>query len=386
MFYSLGTLHLSLHIVTLPLSPIIRSLFLHPLYRSSYKLTPRLRRLARRTLVAAAVALITSAVNMVVLTVMHGQQLGWVCLGSCGADVIVNALALYFVTNPLDESASADHAASRPSKRRSGSPTRKPQTANASENALARSKAMLTNDDPSAITSQRTILFPGARSNMSDVSEYEMNDKLDVMNPAQTTASFLMSNPGSRANRGMNNNRDAYLGRADTLGTLTIPKFHGLKLISRSGGKKTGAISEKRYHDIAATVQDSEVPRCTTPEGESTEVHVRTEGPSLRSKTRSQPRSVALNRPTSAASTRRKASDCDLEALEEAPVSGTFVSKVVAMFRSSDKTVPPSASMIVNVKTLTEEHTDPSQQYDPDQSRWKTLRVQAGPTFAETGL
>jgi hypothetical protein len=163
---------------------------------------------------------------MVVLTVMHGQQLGWVCLGSCGTDVIINALALYFVTNPLDEAASADHAASPPSKRRSGSPTRKTQAANMSENALARSKGMLTNDDPSAITSQRTILFPGpARSNMSDVSEYEMSDKLDVINPAQTTASFLMSNPGPRANRGVNHNRDSYLGRANTFGTLKSQFF-----------------------------------------------------------------------------------------------------------------------------------------------------------------
>lgn len=244
---------------------------------------------------------------------------------------------------------------------------------------------MLTDDDPSAITSQRTILFPGlGRTDISDVSEYEMSDKLDVMNPARTTASFLMSNPGSRANRGVDHNRDTYLGRADTLGTLKIPNFHGPKLISRSGGKSRRSNSEKRYHDIAVH-DDSEMPRCTTPEGESTEVHVRTEGPSLRPKARSQPRSVARNRPTSAASTRRGSSDCDSESetREGAPVSGAFVSKVVAMFRSSDKTVLPSSSMIVNVKTLTEEHTDPS---DPDQSRWKPRRVQAGPTFTETGL
>ena len=29
---------------------------------------------------------------------MHGHQLGWVCLGSCGADVIVNAVVVYWVT------------------------------------------------------------------------------------------------------------------------------------------------------------------------------------------------------------------------------------------------------------------------------------------------
>jgi hypothetical protein len=47
---------------------------------------------------AALVALITSTVNMLILTLMHGEELGWVCLGSCSADVIVNALALFWVT------------------------------------------------------------------------------------------------------------------------------------------------------------------------------------------------------------------------------------------------------------------------------------------------
>lgn len=42
--------------------------------------------------------------------------------------------------------------------------------------------------------------------------------------------------------------------------------------------------------------------------------------------------------------------------------------------------------MIVNVKTLTEEHTDSSQQFDASQPRWKTLRGQGGEAFVETGL
>jgi hypothetical protein len=243
MFYSLGTAHLSLSTSLFRLFPVIPSLFLHPLYRSSYRLTPRLRRLARRTLAAAAIALITSAVNMVILTVMHGQQLGWVCLGSCGADVTVNAIALYFVTDSMDEASSADHAASpskRQSGRQSGTPTfRKHKSAHpppetVPDGSYVRSKGMLTNDVPSGITSQRTILFPGpARTNVSDVSEYEMTDKLDVINPAQTTASFLMSNPGSGANGSVkeskHHGRDSYLGRADTLGTFKIPNFHGFQ-------------------------------------------------------------------------------------------------------------------------------------------------------------
>ena len=81
---------------------LISSLFLYPLYRSQ-KLTPPLRRLAKRTLWAALVALVTSATNVAVLMVLHGQEFGWVCLGSCTADVTINALALFFVTGSYDD-------------------------------------------------------------------------------------------------------------------------------------------------------------------------------------------------------------------------------------------------------------------------------------------
>ena len=36
---------------------------------------------------SSLIALVTSCVNILVLTLMHGRQLGWVCLGSCSADV-----------------------------------------------------------------------------------------------------------------------------------------------------------------------------------------------------------------------------------------------------------------------------------------------------------
>jgi hypothetical protein len=36
---------------------------------------------------AAAVSVTTSTANVLVLTLLHGRELGWVCLGSCGADV-----------------------------------------------------------------------------------------------------------------------------------------------------------------------------------------------------------------------------------------------------------------------------------------------------------
>jgi hypothetical protein len=93
-------------ITTLSLTNVLLTgLFLWPLWRSP-NLNARVKRIAARTTIAALVALATSTVNMLVLTLMHGEQLGWVCLGSCGADVIVNAIALFWVTTgPNDESA-----------------------------------------------------------------------------------------------------------------------------------------------------------------------------------------------------------------------------------------------------------------------------------------
>jgi len=182
---------------------------------------------------------------MVVLTVMHGQQLGWVCLGSCGTDVTINALALYFVTGPVDEAASQtppDHVASPPSKRHSGTTTvRKAKTVQSPEEApdvsSISNKGMLTNDIAAGtLASQRTVHFPGAaRTTGSDISEYEMSDKLDVINPSQATAGFLMNNTGPGANRGVEESkhqgRDSYLGvngvitRTDIAGKSKNPKF-----------------------------------------------------------------------------------------------------------------------------------------------------------------
>ncbi|KAJ7890457.1 hypothetical protein B0H14DRAFT_2497089 [Mycena olivaceomarginata] len=75
----------------------LTALFLWPLLRSNLS-TPRLRRVAIRTLLSSGVALTTSTVNIVVLTVLKGHELGWVCLAGCGTDVILNAFALFWVT------------------------------------------------------------------------------------------------------------------------------------------------------------------------------------------------------------------------------------------------------------------------------------------------
>jgi hypothetical protein len=82
---------------------LLTGLFLWPLWKST-QLNARVKRIATRTTIAALVALATSTGNMLVLTIMHGEQLGWVCLGACGADVIVNAVSLFWVsTGPKDD-------------------------------------------------------------------------------------------------------------------------------------------------------------------------------------------------------------------------------------------------------------------------------------------
>ncbi|KAM5540261.1 hypothetical protein V8D89_006080 [Ganoderma adspersum] len=76
---------------------LLTSLFVWPLLRK--RLTPALRRIAIRNLWAAGVALSTSTINTLVLTLMSGTQLAWVCLASCGIDVVINAITLTWVTS-----------------------------------------------------------------------------------------------------------------------------------------------------------------------------------------------------------------------------------------------------------------------------------------------
>ncbi|ESK93166.1 hypothetical protein Moror_1102 [Moniliophthora roreri MCA 2997] len=83
----------------------LTALFLWPLFRSKVSVSnPRNRSVAIRNLAAAFVALTTSTINIAILTHLHGKELGWVCLGSCSSDVILNALALFWVTKSTDDS------------------------------------------------------------------------------------------------------------------------------------------------------------------------------------------------------------------------------------------------------------------------------------------
>lgn len=90
-------------------------LFLWPLVRTG-RIRPMLRRVAIRTLMlvfrltltrlyihqyarqlssGSIVALTTSTVNVLMLTLRDGKELGWVCVGSCGADVSLSRMGLF---------------------------------------------------------------------------------------------------------------------------------------------------------------------------------------------------------------------------------------------------------------------------------------------------
>jgi len=85
-------------IYDLYINVFLTSLFLFPLLRAT-TVNQRTKRIAKRALTAATVALTTSTANIAVLAVLGGMELGWVCLGSCGLDIIVNALSLFWVTS-----------------------------------------------------------------------------------------------------------------------------------------------------------------------------------------------------------------------------------------------------------------------------------------------
>ncbi|CAE6465248.1 unnamed protein product [Rhizoctonia solani] len=99
---------LTLLIYDLCMNIFLNSMFLWPLLRSKL-INPRLRAVARRTLVAAAAALATSIINIAILTAMK-HQLGWVCLGSCGTDVTLNAMVIFWVTLPMMDSPAGSHS------------------------------------------------------------------------------------------------------------------------------------------------------------------------------------------------------------------------------------------------------------------------------------
>jgi hypothetical protein len=65
------------------------------------RLNARLKRIAIHALMSAAVALTTSTTNIVILGVVGGTEIGWLCLASCSIDVLINALSIFWVTGVM---------------------------------------------------------------------------------------------------------------------------------------------------------------------------------------------------------------------------------------------------------------------------------------------
>jgi hypothetical protein len=72
-------------------------MFLYPLWVSK-PFSPRLRSVAKRTLCGATVSLFSSAVNIAVMLILSGNELGWICLSSCISDVCPILVILMYLT------------------------------------------------------------------------------------------------------------------------------------------------------------------------------------------------------------------------------------------------------------------------------------------------
>jgi len=81
---------------------LLTGLFVWPLFRFRFS-DVKIKRLGKRSLWAALVALTTSSINMLMATMMDGVQLSWICFGSCAVDVVVNAIALFWVTDTIPD-------------------------------------------------------------------------------------------------------------------------------------------------------------------------------------------------------------------------------------------------------------------------------------------
>ncbi|EJD41267.1 hypothetical protein AURDEDRAFT_186622 [Auricularia subglabra TFB-10046 SS5] len=154
----------------LVVNAFLTSLFLWPIFRSHVK-NPRLRRVTRRTLAAAVASLATSTVNIAVLTVMDGQQLGWVCLGSCGTDVILNAMVLYWVTasDPAKDGPAPIASSRLPATPAAVAGVAAPTSMDKGSSEQAGAQSIPTElshmppcVDPHDVTSTRHVIFPGA--------------------------------------------------------------------------------------------------------------------------------------------------------------------------------------------------------------------------------
>ncbi|KAJ4470379.1 hypothetical protein C8J55DRAFT_522723 [Lentinula edodes] len=87
----------------LSLNIFLTAMFMCPLW-VLHPISPKLRSVAKRTLYGATISLISSAVNITIMLLLSGNELGWVCITSCVCDVLVNSFAVFCVSSSSDSS------------------------------------------------------------------------------------------------------------------------------------------------------------------------------------------------------------------------------------------------------------------------------------------
>ena len=134
-------------------------------------------------------------------------------------------------------------------------------------------------------------------------------------------------------------------------------------------------VRRKPCIDLADVAAD-EMPKCSTPDGEETEVQIMSVGRSPRMRSHSRPHSRA-----NSWSRTSPTSDLEADTRTDTPgesATGGIVSKVMAMFRqpNTEEGAAATSSVIVSVNTLREEHIDPGQdsRFDPEPRRWRNLK------------
>ncbi|KAH7318821.1 hypothetical protein B0J17DRAFT_686402 [Rhizoctonia solani] len=74
---------------------LLTLLFVAPLVRSTIRST-RLRTIAIKAAIASFVGLLIEIINGFILFALDGKEMIWVCLGACAADIVANAVLLYW--------------------------------------------------------------------------------------------------------------------------------------------------------------------------------------------------------------------------------------------------------------------------------------------------
>ncbi|KEP48050.1 putative transmembrane protein [Rhizoctonia solani 123E] len=77
---------------------LLTFIFVARLVRSTIRST-RLRTIAVRAAVASFVGLLIEIINGFILFALDGKEMIWVCLGACAADIVANAMLLYWAMN-----------------------------------------------------------------------------------------------------------------------------------------------------------------------------------------------------------------------------------------------------------------------------------------------